>query len=86
MRSDCDLDEDEDVVLHRCDQVPPGARCDFELTSDSGCLQWKLQSSNNNDTRKYLRRTSLASSDEIHPHGLPPGEYFHLGQQHPVGK
>jgi hypothetical protein len=67
--------------------VPPGARCDFELSTDTGCLHWKLFSPNTavKNGSRYLQRVSLSDARRISTHGLPPADIFYHGNKRAAG-
>ncbi|CAD5224586.1 unnamed protein product [Bursaphelenchus okinawaensis] len=83
MIPECENDEDEDLVINKCDQVPQGARCDFEDESDTGCEKWRFQKGVN--STKYLKRISMEDTMGVNPHGLPPDGYFYHGTHRKTG-
>lgn len=71
--------------------VPPGARCDFELNTDTGCQQWKLfspslSSASSNNGSQYLKRVSLSDTKNLPTHGLPPNEYYYHNSKRIAGR
>ncbi|KAI6236814.1 Tyrosine-protein kinase receptor [Aphelenchoides besseyi] len=81
---ECKGAEDEDNLIHECTKVPPGARCDFEFSSETGCPQWKFFSTSSqstttgNSSNQYLQLMSL-DDKRLPSHGIPPGQYDYHG-------
>ncbi|KAI6189699.1 Tyrosine-protein kinase receptor [Aphelenchoides bicaudatus] len=77
MHPECEAGEDEDNAIHKCNVVPLGARCDYELNTETGCPHWKFfspttPSSSSNNGSQYLQKISLANTKRMPTHGLPP--------------
>lgn len=85
--SECDEDEDENPQYHKCNNVLPGARCDFELRTNTGCAHWKFfsPSASSNNGSRYLQRISLADTKNMASHGLPPSEITYHGFKRTAG-
>lgn len=87
MHGECEDSEDESNEIHKCNLVPPGARCDYEVNSETGCPHWKFFSpSSSNNGSQYLQRISLSNTKRMSTHGLPPDNYSYHGSKRTAGK